>query len=60
VRGMRIPRVAAALPASPEATLLTPLCGALAATRQYETMWWGGALAATRLILTFGDAGRGW
>jgi hypothetical protein len=38
VRGMRIPRVAAALPALPEATLLTPLCGALAATRQYETI----------------------
>jgi hypothetical protein len=34
---MRIPRVAAALPALPEATLLTPLCGALAATRQFGT-----------------------
>jgi hypothetical protein len=32
---MRTPRVAAALPALPEATLLAPLCGALAATRQY-------------------------
>jgi hypothetical protein len=38
VRGGRPPRVAAALPALPEATLLTPLCGALAATRQFETM----------------------
>jgi hypothetical protein len=36
-RGTRAPRVAAALPALPEATILTPLCGALAATRQYGT-----------------------
>jgi hypothetical protein len=37
-RGRRVPRVAAALPALPEATLLTPLCGALAATRHFELM----------------------
>jgi hypothetical protein len=36
--GMRAPRVTAALPASPEATLLTPLCGALAATRQFPIL----------------------
>jgi hypothetical protein len=35
VGGDRIPRVAAALPALPEATLLAPLCGVLAEMRQY-------------------------
>jgi hypothetical protein len=48
VWGRRAPRVAAALPALPEATLLTPLCGALAATRQYATWSGGGAVEATR------------
>jgi hypothetical protein len=45
--GTRAPRVAAALPALPEATLLTPLCGALAATRQYETGGEAGFIART-------------
>jgi hypothetical protein len=48
--GRQATRVAAALPASPEATISTPLCGALAATRQYEKVKTRcrGALAATR------------
>ncbi len=71
--GMRSPRVAAALPALPEATLLAPLRGALAATRHSATSGrrrsssrysafhnfggGGGALAATRHSAT---GGRWW
>jgi hypothetical protein len=43
--GIRSPRVAAALPALPGATLLTPLCGALAAMRHFKPGVRGGNIS---------------
>jgi hypothetical protein len=55
-RGRRAPRVAAALPALPEATLLASPRGALAATRHFGTM--GDGVYSTNVYLN-GTHGRG-